>query len=90
MTEAEEKQLQILKEIVDERANQDLEWGGPDNDELHLQSEWICFVVRQLGKASYAAHELADDADYRSRMVKVGALACAAIEAYDRARKGVA
>ena len=70
----------ILKEIVAERVNQDRKWGGPEHDDEHRPEEWAAFIVDHAAKAGI--HE--DPREFRRRMVRVAALAVAAIESRDR------
>lgn len=73
----------ILAEIETEREYQDQKWGHAFDDE-NTPHEWVAYI------AHYAARHLAGnpagvDVDkFRLDMVKVAALAVAAIEAVDR------
>ena len=70
----------ILLAIHAERQRQDLKWGGPRHDDEHSRRDWIAFIVEQAADASTAVWP----ADYRIAMVKVAAVAVAAIESNDR------
>lgn len=76
------EQGKILDEILDERERQDEKWGGPGHDASHAGHDWKMFIVEQ-------ASRLVDDLcmkkpDYRQRLIKIAALAMAAIEAEDK------
>lgn len=70
----------IFQEIREERQAQDAKWGGPDHDDQHVPNDWIAFIGRHAGMASYGV----TDSTFRKQMKRVAALAVAAIEAYDR------
>lgn len=63
-----------------ERQRQDAEWGGPAHDDEHSIQEWVGFIDRQ----SDAIYRTRDAGEARSRLVKVAALAVAAIESSER------
>lgn len=73
-----------IEDIRQERFAQHCEWGGDDHDDHHSSSDWIVFISKQLGKAVVHEWSQAERSLFRSSMVKVGALAVAAIEWYDR------
>ena len=66
----------IWNEILKERNLQDRQWGGPEHDDEHNSRDWIIFIVKQLGKASVPWSE----GNFKIRMIKVAALAVAALE----------
>ncbi len=69
----------VLNEIVDERARQDVKWGGPERDDEHDRVAWLDFINGQrLAAADKSA------AEFRQRMIKIAALAVAAVESTDR------
>ncbi len=70
----------IFEEILWERKRQDEQWGGARNDEKNSRNDWVSYIVYQLGKSTYGGEK------FREAMVKVAALALAAIESYDRAK----
>lgn len=73
--------MSIYDEIINERAAQDKKWGGPDHDKFHSSHDWISFIVKHLGAAvMYPWSALT----FRKQMVRVAALAVAAIEWCDR------
>jgi len=84
----------VFNEIKVERVRQDAQWGGPDHDDKHDGYDWVRYINRQTSRALDALlHPRTAEADeYRQRLVKIAALAVAAIESHDRTRlaKGVA
>jgi hypothetical protein len=75
----------ILDEIRVERARQDTIWGGPAHDDTHTNHDWISFIIKQLGKAVISTGACGwDHLTFRHQMLKVAALAVAAIEWCDR------
>lgn len=71
----------IYAEIEQERVAQDREWGGAEHDDTHDRVDWGSFIGRHLGRALDAPIEAAT---FRRQMVRVAALATAAIEWFDR------
>lgn len=65
----------VLHEVAAERKYQDKKWGGPSHDDMETQEKWLEYIAQYSNKA---------DVDFRTRMVKVAALAVAAIESHDR------
>ncbi len=85
----------IHEEIKTERLRQDAEWGGSTHDDVHEPEKWCGFLRHQLRLADRAACSLATDEitggeeqalidGYRERLIKVAAVAIAAIESLDR------
>lgn len=68
----------VHEELRSERYRQDGKWGGPDHDDEHPSEEWFELIETQVSRAK-------SDNDYRGHLVKIGALAIAALEAHDRA-----
>lgn len=68
----------ILQEIEDERSKQDAKWGGPSHDDTHTVYEWGLFIHQQIQRYDK------ERSNFRSSMVRIAALAVAAIESYDR------
>lgn len=90
----------ILRQIEAERARQDDLWGGAAHDDTHRPSDWLVILVRHVGLAAYdgspsdVCHKTEatggyDVGRYRKQLVRVAAVAVAALEAFDR-RAGVA
>jgi hypothetical protein len=78
--------FRVLSEIADERRRQDELWGGSYHDDEHGEYEWIDIIDHYVDQARFATRSPAKD--YRTELVKVAALAVAAIESYDRKQKG--
>lgn len=68
--------------ITTERMEQDKKWGGPKHDDKQFPFEWIDFI---RDHANRALNKSATDRQYRYQLVRVAALAVAALEASDRA-----
>lgn len=71
----------IYGSIVDERERQDIKWGGPYHDDQHTSHDWVAYIVRHAGRSVMWPFDVYQ---FRSCMVKVAALAVAAIEWSDR------
>jgi hypothetical protein len=76
----------IFGEITRERAAQDEQWGGPTHDDSHDRHEWCEYIRKQNNHAVSSAHNATV---FEARMVKVAALALAAIESSRRQRHSV-
>ena len=74
----------LIDEIMAERERQDEKWGGPDHDDNHKRDDWFEFMISHIDKATKYS-----GAGYivREELVKISALAIAAIESYDRKNK---
>jgi hypothetical protein len=71
----------ILDQIKKERQQQDDKWGGPLHDDEHTNFDWIAYITKHLGRAVMWPFE----ADiFRNQMIRVAALAVAAIQWVDR------
>ena len=77
----------IIQEIKEERQRQkDLSFGGDtDNfDTTNSQGDWVSYVCAYAGRApTRVSRNKREGQNFRDCMVKVGALAVAAIEAHD-------
>ncbi len=72
----------IVRQILDERCAQDREWGGPDHDDNHYPGDWLNLIERQVRRAWPV-----DAFEYRRRrLVKIAALAVAAMDSFDRTK----
>jgi hypothetical protein len=69
----------LVAEIEAERAKQDKKW-GPAHDDSHVQSDWI-EIIRMHNESYF------DGGHYRRHLIKIAALAIAAIESHDRKRR---
>lgn len=72
----------LFDEIRGERARQDTKWGGPEHDDTHGPHDWISMIAihagSALGKNGFSLLR------WHHGMVKVAALAVAAIESATR------
>lgn len=75
------KSVDILNEICTERLKQDSQWGGAEHDDTHDIFDWCNYIEYQTNKAKLAENV---GAEHRNRLMKVAALAIAAIESIDR------
>jgi len=73
----------ILSEIEAERQAQDREHGGPAHDDTHTCNDWLAILVRHLGLAG-SDEAVIDPVRFRRQMIRVGALAVAIVESFDR------
>lgn len=70
----------VFDDIDAERREQNAQWGGEEHDDEHIAAEWCGFIAyqcRQMVKPQGLRKA-------RARMVKIAALAVAAIESFDR------
>lgn len=70
----------IFAEITTERQMKDFQWGGPKHDDTHDPPDWQLFISKQLNQAD----DYHGVRNYRDRLVKIAALAIAAIQSFDR------
>lgn len=81
--------LQVAKDVIDQRVEHVLQWGGSDVDDTRTGAQWAGYIQKQLDlmekeyAASMAGAAYTDDM-YRARMVKVAALAMDALFSFDR------
>lgn len=73
----------VFAEISRERAAQDEQWGGYIHDDSHERDAWFNWIQKQN---SYAFKNSDNPYEFEHRMVKVAALAVAAIESSRRQR----
>ena len=71
----------VLTEVFHERRKQDLKWGGPAHDNQHNSHDWIAYITLHAGRAVMWPW---DRETFRKQMVRVAALAVAAVEWCDR------
>lgn len=69
----------VLEEIAEERRRQDAKWGGIQHDENHSANDWIAYIAKHAG----AAADGEDPGRFRKQMIRVAALAVAAVQAHD-------
>lgn len=73
----------VLREILAERLRQDVKWGGPAHDDEHTLHDWRAYINKQMSKMHGWNGQGA-----RPYLVKIAALAVAAIESIDRKAGG--
>lgn len=73
----------IFDQIEDERDYQDTKW-GTEFDDLNTASDWASYIIRYAAKAGDDFHASNDPDDFENAMVKIAALAVAAIETSQR------
>jgi hypothetical protein len=66
-------------DVREERARQDAQWGGPAYDDQQSLTDFLMRIADQCEKMASEK-----PADHRSRIVKIAALAVAALESHDR------
>jgi hypothetical protein len=64
---------QVMQDIAVERDTQDRQWGGASHDDTHVMADWHQYINYQ-----------SDLMECRDRLVKIAALAIAAIDSIDR------
>lgn len=69
----------VFDEIVRERMTQDKKWGGPDHDIEHSEWDWRHFIRTHTERAL--------DLNFRTQMIRVAALAIAAVQSHDLKEK---
>jgi hypothetical protein len=72
----------VLAEVATERGAQDAQWGGPEHDDCHDWHEWADLIHIHAS----CADETVTPTQYRLEMVRVAALAVAAVQSLDRER----
>ncbi len=86
--EAGEYRDNALEDIVNERLRQlHIKHGGDtyEFDKTNSRNDWVAYIVAYAGRASdKCARNEKDGQKFRENMVKVAALALAAIEATDK------
>jgi hypothetical protein len=75
-------QESIIGEVIEERGRQDAEWGSV-HDDGHTPGDWVAKLKRHLGLASGEGVGT-DLGRYRRQMIRVAALAVAALESMER------
>jgi hypothetical protein len=72
----------IFDEIAKERSWQDAEFGGPEEDDKKSISDWLRHIYQHTSMANPPVQP--SEGNFRKQMVRVAALAVAAIQAIDR------
>lgn len=73
----------IFREVSQERDAQDALWGGPVHDDRNMPEDWMWILIRHFGLEADNARELTPER-WRRQLVRVCAVAVAAIESHDR------
>jgi beta-xylosidase len=73
----------ILRDIADERFAQDSKWGGAAHDDTHSRHDWIDLIDHHLDRCIGLVNNH-DHVGYRKQLIRVAALAVAAVESFDR------
>lgn len=71
----------IYDEIREEREAQDKKHGGPENDDKYNSNDWVAFIAKHAGQAMRRPW---NRKVFRRQMIRVAALAVAAVEWCDR------
>ena len=75
----------VYDEVLAERCAQDAEHGGPETDDRHSLNDWIAIAARHLGLATNDK-AVETPSRFRRQMIRLAALAVAAVESFDRKR----
>ncbi len=79
-----------INDIFKERMRQrEIDYGGGMtadmfDREINKANDWVAYICAYAGRAGSCKRNGREGHDFRDMMVRVGALAAAAIEAYDR------
>lgn len=76
----------IFTKIAAERCAQDIQWGGVDHDDQHMPEDWEDVLRNHVMRLNIfdGAGGLIPATDYRQRLIKIAAVACAAAQSWDR------
>lgn len=80
----------LFGEIATERLVQDSIYGGPEHDDAHTAEKWVALICRHAGLGIDDGAASLDPVRYRRQLVRVAALAVAALESLDRHGERVA
>lgn len=67
----------VIRKLLSERRRQDRQWGGDKHDDNHSARDFLSFIEKQVDRAKGIC-EICEDID--ARLIKIGALAIAALE----------
>jgi ABC-type phosphate transport system substrate-binding protein len=70
----------VLIDIARERTYQDKKWGGPKHDDTNTRDDWLNIIANHLWRSTQDG----TSEQFRKQMVRVAALAVAAIDSEDR------
>ena len=79
----------ILNEIERERAYQDGKWGHKADDTKNEPNDWVAYIAHHSSRwfsGGFAPYNTPTVDAFRKQMIKVAALAVAAVESLDRQR----
>ena len=76
----------ILQEVAEERIHQNAKWGAP-HDAGHSNLEWVALITKHAGMGVLDIDSEHDLLTFRRQMIRVAALAVAAIERVDKTRE---
>lgn len=76
----------VLAEVAQERDRQDAKWGGPTHDDMHSPGDFCRFIREHEVRAeqTLAGEPVREFDEFRTQMLRVAALAVAALESWDR------
>lgn len=75
--------MSILDEVYEERQRQIAKWGGEKHDDNHQMKDWMKFIHQR----TFAIRERRELSLDRARLIRIAALAVAAVESMDRKAK---
>jgi len=75
------RRLMAFRDVSAERNRQDEQWGGAVRDDDHRPTDWALYIWRQVARINNPRNT---DPAPRTTLVKIAALAIAAIESTDR------
>lgn len=81
-----EEEARVYEDVRVERWAQDRKWGGPCHDDEHDPGDWQSYIKQHLQEADINPRSCKANNPtlYRRQMVRVAALAVAAIQSFDR------
>jgi hypothetical protein len=75
----------VLSEVTRIRDAQDRQWGGVAHDDHNEPWDWVAYIIKSLGRSIvYPPTTKVALGSFRQELVKVAALAVAAIQSIDR------
>jgi hypothetical protein len=82
----------VINSIAAERHLQDLQWGGPANDDLRDVDDWLQYIALQGRKMAEDIMQCTEWTEAqkvsRQRFIKIAALCVAAVQSLDRKEAG--
>jgi hypothetical protein len=77
-----------MQDIAVEREHQDKQWGGNGHDDAHETLDWFEYIDQQIDKSIQENFGFTNEKNIakfgRPRLIKIAALAIAAVESIDR------